>query len=343
MSEQSRIEDDLARTRVRMDARLSELQARFTPGRIADDVMGYLQGSDSGEFVRNLATSAKSHPVPAVISGIGLAWLMAVNGRGHASSHGSRHDDICLSEPSRRRDASQPFTNADDFDRHLDDAHKSVTRLAGESETTYADRLNEAKGKALGVLRDAKDTSSDYAGRVSEAAASTRLSLVKGARHLADGAADTYHSGMDKAQQAGGTLADQARSVGRSGSDMFGTVMESPMILGAIGLGIGALLGALVPRTETETQALGGIAEEARGTFRESSQEVLDRGSDAARDALAAGQSAAQDRGLAGSKSLGDIAKDVGNNKLSGNVADVAKSALAAAGDSLHESGKARS
>ena len=192
-------------------------------------------------------------------------------------------------------------------------------------------------------MRDAKDTSSDYAGRVSEAAASTRLSLVKGARHLADGAADTYHSGMDKAQQAGGILADQARSVGRSGSDMFGTVMESPMILGAIGLGIGALLGALVPRTETETQALGGIAEEARGTFRESSQEVLDRGSDAARDALAAGQSAAQDRGLAGSKSLGDIAKDVGNNKLSGNVADVAKSALAAAGDSLHESGKARS
>ena len=42
MSDQAGIESDLARTRARMDERLSELQARLTPKRIAEDVMGYV-------------------------------------------------------------------------------------------------------------------------------------------------------------------------------------------------------------------------------------------------------------------------------------------------------------
>jgi hypothetical protein len=36
-----RIEEDLARTRARMDGRLSALQERLSPGQILDDLMAY--------------------------------------------------------------------------------------------------------------------------------------------------------------------------------------------------------------------------------------------------------------------------------------------------------------
>jgi hypothetical protein len=68
--EQNRIEDNLERTRSRMDARLSELQERLSPGQVLDDLMTYFRGSEGAEFGRSLLDSVKSNPLPAALTGI---------------------------------------------------------------------------------------------------------------------------------------------------------------------------------------------------------------------------------------------------------------------------------
>ena len=89
---QDEIEQGLERTRARMDSRLTELQGRLSPGQILDDLMGYFRGSEGGDFARNLVASVKSNPMPAALTGISLAWLMAANPRApsEASSKGLR-------------------------------------------------------------------------------------------------------------------------------------------------------------------------------------------------------------------------------------------------------------
>ena len=62
-ADQDRIEEDLARTRARMDGRLSALQERLSPGQILDDLMAYFRGSEGGDFARNLAGSVQNNPM----------------------------------------------------------------------------------------------------------------------------------------------------------------------------------------------------------------------------------------------------------------------------------------
>lgn len=90
-AEPGQIEEDLAHVRARLDSRLNELQDRLAPRQIAGDVVDYLRGSGGADFVRNFLDTARRNPVPMVLAGVGLAWLMATQngttehmaGRGH--------------------------------------------------------------------------------------------------------------------------------------------------------------------------------------------------------------------------------------------------------------------
>ncbi|WP_010219384.1 DUF3618 domain-containing protein [Sphingomonas sp. PAMC 26621] len=50
MTETAAIEQDLARTRARMDHRLDELQEHLTPKQMLNDAFAYFQGGDGADF-----------------------------------------------------------------------------------------------------------------------------------------------------------------------------------------------------------------------------------------------------------------------------------------------------
>ena len=100
----TRIEEDLRATRVRMDGRLTELQEHLTPGQILDDVMAYFRDSGGGDFGRNLMTSVRSNPLPAAITGIGLAWLQAVDQHSGSLGGEDRRDARARSSPRTRHE-----------------------------------------------------------------------------------------------------------------------------------------------------------------------------------------------------------------------------------------------
>jgi hypothetical protein len=79
---------EIERTRTDMDATLSAIEHRLTPGQLVDQGIDYLRNSGATEFVANLGGSVKHNPLPVALVGIGLAWLMAAGKKpGEYASH----------------------------------------------------------------------------------------------------------------------------------------------------------------------------------------------------------------------------------------------------------------
>ena len=83
MSNQAASPDQLEReiyeTRAQIDRKLGLLQERLSPRNVANAM-----GAQGGTFARNLGTALRDNPVPALLLGIGICWLMLAsrpNGR----------------------------------------------------------------------------------------------------------------------------------------------------------------------------------------------------------------------------------------------------------------------
>lgn len=255
-----RIEQDLAETRERMDRRLDALGDKLSPNQLVNGALAQVSGGDGADFTQTLIAKAKANPVPAVLAGVGIAWLMA-SGR-------DKHNA------------------APDLPTRLRSAEAGVTRLADEHPDVHASRLDDARGQVLGIARGASDTAASYSQRIKDALASATQS-----------ARETAH--------------DLGHQSGRGGS-----LAGNPIAMGAAAALVGLIVGALVPVSEREKQALGGIAGELRTQGRDLAQVVVDRGAQVAGDALGAAKDSAQAHGLTGERPVGELLGDLKSGEL---------------------------
>jgi len=72
------LEREIARTRADIDRKLTLLQERFSPRRVAGQMAGSV-GAQGGAFARNLGAALRDNPVPALLLGIGVLWLMVAS------------------------------------------------------------------------------------------------------------------------------------------------------------------------------------------------------------------------------------------------------------------------
>ena len=119
------------------------------------------------------------------------------------------------------------------------------------------------------------------------------------------------------AHGAGDQIAQGSKSAQAMGSNVLATIADNPMLLGAIGLAVGALLGALVPQSEQEETALAGMAGQARKTAQNLGQEVMDRGGRVAHQVLDAGRDSAREHGLTADKSVGEVVAGLQERRFS--------------------------
>lgn len=227
------LEAEIAHTRADMDETLQAIEERLTTGRLIDQGLDYFRRSGGQEFVSNLGTSVKQHPLPVTLVGIGLAWLMV------------------------SRNAPQ--------DRDLGAEVFGPTYGTGEG---LGDRAGEA-------MHRVSEASGSAAARVSETAHAARDKVSHAAVSARERAAQMRESARHQMERA------------RSGYDYL--VREQPLALGAIGLALGAVIAASLPRTRQEDALMGEardrMAEQAKAVGREQ----LDR---AQRVAEAAGHAA---------------------------------------------------
>ena len=86
----------LAHDRNEIGETLSVIQNRLSPQNVADQALRYLK-YNGGDMAMDLGRRLKDHPVPLIVTGVGLAWLI---GSTISSRPGG---DAGRSDPSRRR------------------------------------------------------------------------------------------------------------------------------------------------------------------------------------------------------------------------------------------------
>ena len=321
--EQDRIEQDLARTRARLDTRLNDLQERLSPGQVVDDLMAYFRGSEGGDFARNLMASVRANPLPAALTGIGLAWLMASNGQSSVPAGPA-------SNPAPVRSTTAAAVDHDDLHRRAVTAGQEVMRTADESEEEHQGRIHDAQAKVLGLARDAEDTAASFGQRIQDSLASAKQATTEKFHDARDGAAAVTDQVSDAAKQAADQVAQGLQSAQQVAGSFLATLNENPIALGAIGLAVGALLGALVPQSEQEKEALADVAAQTRDAATELAQKAADAGGAVAQKVVDAGMASAKEHGVTGEQSLTELVKGVASGGLAENVKSVAQDVLKA-------------
>jgi hypothetical protein len=203
------IESDIERTRAEMSSTIEAIQSKLTPGQLMDQAFDYARTSLPAEFSTNLRDTVRDNPMPVMLIGVGIAWLMASGrqGTGHAG------------EGRMHRAASK-----------VSETGHSLAGKASDIGHRVSDRTSEIAGRARDMGRGTRERIGEISQRSQQGYYRTRDSLS----HMAD---------------------------------------EQPLLLGALGLAVGTLLGAVLPNTRREDEFMGekrdDLVQRAKGTMRE--------------------------------------------------------------------------
>jgi len=188
---------EIDRTRGEMHRTLTAIEQRLSPQQLLNQGLDYVRQSGATEFVQNLGGAARQNPLPVALTGIGIAWLMAL-GRQPAEQ---QQRDV---EPSPAERISE---GASSVKRRASETLGSVRAAAGSASATVAETSRRQWSRARG-----------------------------GFEYLAQ---------------------------------------EQPLLLGAVGLAVGAAIGASAPRTRQESRVFGEASRRLTEKAKEMGSEQL--------------------------------------------------------------------
>jgi hypothetical protein len=313
------IERDVERTRASVAGTLDELRNRLNPSQLVDQAVDqardYLRGSGGTDFVRNLGGALRDNPLPVALIGTGIAWLLLSGGRG-ASSSSAAPD---RADPGPRLLPAPSHASGSSSDGSVTDSEARVAASARTRVSAALDSAGESVGQAASAVGDAASGAVDAVSGAASRLADGVGGAVQAVASLGSSTAERTGDGLG----AAGDRITSAAQEGLRGLDRLANAQ--PLLFGALGLAVGAVLGAVLPRTQAEDELMGEARDALAGRVGESVREsveevraVAGEGLGQAGAALAEGYAAAKD-GLSG----GDPSKVA--DAVKGAVANVAE------------------
>jgi len=260
------IEKDIEQERHRLSDTLDEVQNRFSVEHIARQFTD--QFSEHGnEIGRSVSESVKKNPIALAVTGVGLAWLIFGNGR--AQPELGRHDAVRVSHNSEAerhlsRGSSKAYSPAQDgygsYPRHnegrLPEWAKRAKTISRPQRSATMDR--DTSGGLADKASDALHSVGDQVKAGRDAAAdhiqNLRQRLSEGTDQMSDTARERIVTAREQAMNA----YDQVSTATQRGRSQLGDLYnKQPLVIGALGLAIGAAIGAIAPRTRTEDDLMG--------------------------------------------------------------------------------------
>lgn len=240
------IERDIENTRAEIDHTLDVIQKKLSPRNIVNETVDQVVGG-AGGFASSLGRSAKDNPIPFVLVGLGLGWLMMAPGglRQRSSGrqwNGNGETDISggasrLSAGDRGSDSQAYVTSPEErFHRH----QAFVSSIAGRSDG------GGAEGEAT------SSTGRDQTGKVEKAVKKAEAKAEKVVTDVQAKLRQTRGNLRERSQQAKHVLA--------------GTIRNQPWIVGGVGLAIGAAIGAALPGRNSGDERSANDASDRRAT-----------------------------------------------------------------------------
>lgn len=312
------IERELEQTRSEISRTIEAIQYKITPGQLANDAYGYLR-DNSGDFAKNLGTAAKNNPVPVALIGLGLAWLMMGGGtpaylqgsRTRANSapgseSGTSFGGVVGAAGSYARSAGGYARNAGSSAGHALSSAGHAISSAGQA---ISDAVSRAGSSLLGLGHRTGEAVSGLGHSVGSSAsgASERVRrMSEDVRNLASEwsgeAGDLAESARDQIYRASEVVQEQAMQMRDNTSQML---RDQPLVAGALGIAIGAVIGALLPLSRRENELMGETRDQLLDQAMEYGQQTYEQATEAAKNvanaAAEAAKSEAEKQGLTGS------------------------------------------
>lgn len=272
----SDIERQLERDRAHLQTTLEQLAERLAPGPMLGEAARAVGGT-SKRFGENLLDDVQRQPLPATLTALGLAWLAMGRGRerpGTADSAGSGlHSARSADATPEELAAAQAW---DDYQ----EACMGCAQEPAEDTAVHELRLAEAGAPSLGVQRAEGEDDEGFKARVRDAAQRARdasrtlRERIRNATVQAGHGASAAAHATGSAAHAAGHAASSARHAAGSGIGASGRAVKdasaalsefldaNPMVAGALGFAVGAAIGAALPLSDQEYEALHGVADE---------------------------------------------------------------------------------
>jgi ElaB/YqjD/DUF883 family membrane-anchored ribosome-binding protein len=300
------IERDIRRTRADMSRTVDAIERRLSPERIGnelrnsvretiDDVQHRLNPKRiANEAGRNMIDSIREHPVPALLAGLSIGYmLMAPDSRSQRQRRDYYYDVENYARPHRGGSRAYRFEDEYDIDY----------RAYGGRDTDEYDRLRARARAAWERGSDHEDEGrfSEMRHRASDAAGEASEKAGEFIDETRERASEFAHEARDRMSEYADYAGDRARRMGRQvyrGSRRAERSLEefvdsNPLVAGALAAGVGALLGSLLPSTDVEDEWFGdtrdhlveGAGEVVEHTA-EKARHVAERVADEARDAV---------------------------------------------------------
>lgn len=212
-----RLEREIDQQRADIGNIVDALENKLSPGQMFDRVMNFGKGNGN-ELMQNLGATIKAHPLPALLTSVGLAWLYA-----------SRNEPASSSTAGYNGGRS---------------TYLSPTTASGGRETT------DDSGTAAGLKQRAQQLGDN----LSDSWDQTTHKVSDLSDRMSDKLHDAGNQLSQKTQQATDTLREQGVRARQSFTHLLN---DNPLALGAMGVALGAILAAALPITEQENQVLG--------------------------------------------------------------------------------------
>ncbi|TCU09619.1 DUF3618 domain-containing protein [Rhizobium sullae] len=260
--------------RQRIEEKLHAIQERMSPGQLIDELIAYTKNSGGAEYVGNLGRTMKTNPVPVALMGVSLAWLMAKTPQttAPAAEHEETLDDYPLA----------PVTG--------------TVRRIGPVEESFGERYSHFSDESGKRFRALTDTAGRRAGHFIDESGKTHRGFADAAGRQIDEIFDEAGALFDQASgwaarswrrltqsaekvqatifDTGGTLHDQGA---RLNELLERQLRDQPLVSGALAFAVGAAIGAALPHTEQEDEAIGETSDAVRESLSSSADGVMAR------------------------------------------------------------------
>ena len=209
-------------------------------------------------FFDDLGRAVQANPVPAALIGMGALWMLMGGGRTTAAAA------LVSGGVSRVADTLAPAASA--VGSGASRIASGVSDLASSAKDGVSDLASGAASMAGQAFQAVGDTAADAAKRMSSSAAKAGSAVG------------------DEAGSLGSSMADLGSSVTHSVTGLAGSVQgnlaetfqRQPLLVGAVGLLIGAAVAGAFPKTRFEEDLIG----EQAGAMKEKVETLVSEGAE---------------------------------------------------------------
>ena len=244
----------------------------YTNEQRGSDGAAAAQGRGSGDFVNSLQDAVRENPISAALIGMGVLWMF-MGGSNTSLFGGGGRKSIFRGVGQGAEEVGQCWS------RH-GGAHWVLGWAA-------ADAAAERASHVAGGVREASATIAEHGSRTAGQAADAVASAYDATTNAASRAADTLSNAATSAAHA---MQETGTKWGSTVQQSIGEIFErQPLLLGAVGIAIGAGIAASIPTTEAENKVMGGASDFVREAVSEKAAQVKEMADAAVHEAKAQG------------------------------------------------------